>query len=661
METIILFLDSIRQFWNNHVGEQEDQMPFADADRRIAELKELYPGKFLKHEEIFRNIRRGDRIFVGTGCSEPRHLVKAFMEHARAHPKAFFDAELSHLLALGLTPHSFEAFRPNFRQNFFYVADSTRDAVNSGQADYTPIALSQVPRLIRRRLIPIDVAFIQVSPPGENGFLSLGISVDIMKEAIRNCPLVIAQVNARMPFSHGESLIDPEEVDFFIHHDEGLLEYVIPGGGDAVSRIGTLVARIIPDGSTIQVGYGRVPNAVLSALHGKKHLGVHTELLGSGIVDLMRRGVVDNTKKSSDTGRTVASLCLGTSDIYDYVHDNPAFSFMPVDYTNNPAVIAGQTNMVAINTALQIDLTGQATSESIGEEFYSGIGGNTDFMRAVAASPAGRTILVLPSTAQGNGVSRIVPFLSTGAGVTYNRADVHYVVTEYGICYLHGKNIRERAMSLIAIAHPKFRPWLIDEAKRHRLIFPDQAFFPGEQGEYPADLETHRTTRTGLTVFLRPIKISDEALHKEFVYSLSDQSLYMRFLVPRAEVPRRDRQRLVVIDYTRHMAILAIIEHEDREEIVGVARYAVEDDIHRAVLAIVVRDDYQNQGVGSELLDYVTLLARKQGLLGFTGEVFADNRPVLRMLKRFRDRGFDVQRTIGDGVLSLRITFSDAE
>ena len=635
-------------------------MPFVDALRKIEQLRELYPAKFLGPEDIFRRIRRGDRIFVGTGCGEPRHMVGAFMEYARANPKAFFDAELSHLLALGLTPRSFETFRPNFRQNFFYIADSTRDAVNRGEADYTPLSLSQVPRLIRRRLLPIDVAFIQVSPPDDSGRLSLGISVDIMKEAIRQCPLVIAQVNAHMPYSHGDSLIDPEEVDYFVHQDERLLEYRIPDGGETGARIGAHAARIIPDGSTLQVGYGRIPNAVLSHLHAKKHLGIHTELLGSGIIDLMKSGVVDNSRKSSDTGRTVASLCLGTQDIYDYIHDNPAVAFMPVDYTNNPVVIYRQANMVAVNSALEIDLTGQATAESIGERFYSGIGGSTDFMRTVAASPTGRTILVMPSTAHGGTVSRIVPFLSPGAGATYNRADIHYVVTEYGICYLHGKNIRERTMSLIAIAHPDFRPWLIEEAKRHRLIFPDQAFFPGDKGEYPGDLETHRTTRTGLTVLLRPIKISDEPLHKEFVYSLSDRSLYMRFLVPRTEVPRQDRQKLVVIDYTRHMAILAVVEHDDREEIVGVARYAMEDDVHRAVLAIVVRDDFQNQGVGSELLDYVTFLARKQGLLGFTGEVFVDNRPVLSMLKRFRERGFDVQRTISEGVLSIRITFSDA-
>jgi acyl-CoA hydrolase/GNAT superfamily N-acetyltransferase len=648
------------EFWNNSHEVEEIAMPFADADRRIENLKGLYPEKFLKDEDVFRHIRRGDRIFVGTGCGEPQHLIRAFMKYAWSNPRAIFDAELSHLLTLGLAPYSFERFRPNFRQNFFFIADTTREAINQGQADYSPVFLSQIPRLFRRRLITIDVAFIQVSPPGDNGSLSLGVSVDIIKEAIRHCPLVIAQVNAFMPFVHGDSLVDAEDVDFFVHCDEPLLEYENPAVDESMQRIGMNVSKIIPDNATIQVGYGKIPNAILSSLGNKRHLGVHTELLGSGIIELMERGVIDNTKKSIDTGRTVASLCLGTNDIFSSIHDNPKVCFMPIDYTNNPHIIAQHDHMVAINSALEVDLTGQATAESIGEMFYSGIGGHADFMRTVAHSSTGKTILALQSTARNGTVSRIVPYLSPGAGVTLNRGDIHYVVTEYGICYLHGKNIRERAMSLIAIAHPAFRPWLIEEAKKHNLIFKDQAFFPGDRGEYPEELETHRTTRTGLTILLRPIKISDEPLLKDFVYSLSDNSLYMRFLTTRAEIPHHDLQKLVVIDYTSHMAILAVLEHDDREEIIGVARYVIEDDVHRAVLAIAVRDNVQKKGVGTELLEYVTYLARKQGLLGFTGEALAENRPVMRMLSRFRERGFEVQRTISGGLLTLEITFRDA-
>jgi len=331
---------------------------------------------------------------------------------------------------------------------------------------------------------------------------------------------------------------------------------------------------------------------------------------------------------------------------------------MPIDYTNNPQVIAQQTGMVAINSALEVDLTGQATAESIGQVFYSGIGGLSDFMRGVATLPDGKTILALPSTARNGTVSRIVPFLSQGAGVTLNRGDIHYVVTEYGICYLHGKNIRERAMSLISIAHPAFRPWLIEEAKKHSLIFRDQAFLSGDRGEYPRDIETHRTTATGLTVLLRPVKISDEPLLKEFVYSLSDQSLYLRFLSPHTEIPHEDLQKFVVIDYTRQMAVFAILEHEGREEIIGVARYAVGKDLHTAELAIVVRDDHHNRGIAMELLSYAAYLAEKQGLLGFTVEVLADNRPVLHILKKFRDRGFDIRQSINEGVFSFKILFT---
>jgi acyl-CoA hydrolase len=428
-------------------------MSFPDAPMRIGQLRDLYPEKFPGEEEVFRRIRRGDRIFVGTGCAEPRHLVNAFMEYARANPKAFFDAELSHVLALGLTPHSFEAYRPNFRQDFFYIADSTRDAVNTGMADYTPVFLSQVPRLFRRRLVAVDVAFIQVSPPGANGEVSLGISVDVMPEAIRHCPLVIAQVHTNMPFVHGEGLVDPEDIDFFIHHDEPLLEYRLPEPDETTLRIGAHAAKIIPDGSTLHVGYGRVPDGILACLGTKRHLGVHTELLSAGIMDLMRRGVADNSCKTLDRGKTVACMCLGTAEVYRSLHDNPSISFMPAEYTNNPLVIARQDNMVAIESALQIDLTGQATAESIGSDFQSGIGGRADFLRTVASSPTGKAILALPSTARSGSVSRIVPFLPQGAGVTCTRGAIHYWY-QYGICYLHGKKVRERAMSLIAIAHP---------------------------------------------------------------------------------------------------------------------------------------------------------------------------------------------------------------
>jgi ribosomal protein S18 acetylase RimI-like enzyme len=310
--------------------------------------------------------------------------------------------------------------------------------------------------------------------------------------------------------------------------------------------------------------------------------------------------------------------------------------------------------MVAINSALQIDLTGQATAESIGKLFYSGIGGQTDFMRGALLSPGGKTILTLPSTAKNTTVSRIVPFLSEGAGVTLNRGDIHYVVTEYGIAYLHGKNIRERSMELISISHPKFRPWLIEEAKRLRLIYRDQAFISGEGGEYPEYLETYRTTKKGLKVFLRPMKIKDEPLLKEFIHSLSENSRYRRFLSTQKEVPHDFLQKLVIIDYTKQMAILAMIQDGEKEEIVGVGRYSMIEELHIADIAFAVKDDYQNRGIGSELLSFLTYLAKRKGLLGFTALVQMENAPMLHL---FRKMGFDLEESLSDGVYELKMTF----
>jgi GNAT superfamily N-acetyltransferase len=310
--------------------------------------------------------------------------------------------------------------------------------------------------------------------------------------------------------------------------------------------------------------------------------------------------------------------------------------------------------MVAINSALEIDLTGQATSESIGNIFYSGIGGHQDFMRGALLSRNGKTILTIKSTALNDTISRIVPTLKESSGVTLNRADVRYVVTEYGIAYLHGKNIRERAMALIAIAHPKFRSWLIEEAKKRDLIFKDQAFIPGKKGEYPESLETYRTTKTGFKLFLRPVKISDEDLLKDFFYSLSDSSLYRRFISLRRDMPHERLQDFVVIDYTKELIIMAVVGKEASEQIVGVGQYGLNKASHTAEVAFAVRDDYQGKGIGSELLSYLTYLAKREGLLGFTADVLADNRPMLRV---FEKGGFDIRRKVESGVYELSLKF----
>ena len=621
---------------------------------RLDSFKKAYPEKFASEDEIFSHIRRGDHIFVSSGCSEPQYLVQAMIHYVESHPKAFFDAEIIHIYSLGLAPYTEPKYKANFRHNSFFIGNSTRDSINAGMADYTPISLSQVPSLLSSGVVLIDVALIQTSLPDDHDYLSLGVSVDIVKAATEKANIVIAQINPNMPRIHGDGFIHVKDVDYIIPYEEPLLEITSTPTSEVIQTIGKNVARLIQDGDTIQVGWGKLPNAIMASLYNKKNLGVHTELLSDGLVDLMKAGVIDNSRKTIDHGKTVASFSMGKKSTYDFLNNNPSISFRTIDYTNNPLIIARIENMVAINSTLEIDLTGQATSESIGGVFYSGIGGHQDFMRGALFSKNGKTILALKSTSHADTISRIVPALKEQAGVTLNRGDVRYVVTEYGIAYLHGKNIRERAMALISIAHPKFRPWLIEEAKKRGFIFKDQAFIPGKRGEYPEDLETYLTTKTGVQLFIRPVKINDETLLKDFFYSLSDKSIERRFLSSRKDMPHERLQDFVIIDYTKEVVLVVIRGERDNPLIVAVGQYGVDEATHTAEVAFAVRDDQQNSGIGFELLKYLTYLAKRQGLLGFTADVLVENKPMLHV---FEKGGFDIKRKIDSGVYELTMNF----
>jgi len=623
-------------------------------DARLCDFRQKYPDKFVSEESVFSRIHPGARIFLGTGCGEPQYLVSALMKFVEGHPAAFFDAEVLQVWTLGVAPYTEPRFACNFRSNSFFIGQGTRAPVNDGTADYTPMFMYRVPALFHRKLVPVDIALVQTTPPDSRGHMSLGVSVDIVKAAVENASLVVAQVNCHMPRVHGDTFIRVQDVDYVVPRNEPLLEYPSEAPDAVALRIGKQVARLVADGDTIQVGYGGLPDAILSAFRDKKHLGVHTELFTDGIADLMRRGVVDNTRKRIEHEKSLATFCMGRRSTYEYIHDNPAVEFKPAEYVNNPLVIAQNPNLCAINTALEIDLTGQATADSLGTTFFSGIGGHADFMRGAALSPGGKAILAIRSTASGGQVSRIVPTLKGGAGVTLTRGDIHYVVTEYGIAYLHGKNVRERALDLIAIAHPRFRPWLIEEARRLNLIYRDQAFIPGKRGEYPEHLETSRTTRTDLVVGLRPVKLTDEPLLKDFFYSLSENTLYRRFIQMRKEIPHEWLQNLSVIDYTREMVILATLREEERELVVGVGQFAIGEHSNYGEVAFVVRDAYQNRGIGWELLSYLTLLARKSGLAGFTAEVLVENLPMMHL---FEKSNFDIHRKTDGSVYDLRMGF----
>lgn len=629
-----------------------------DREDHLERFRRLYPEKFISEEALFGHIRRGNSIFVGTACGEPQHLLNSLIRYVENASHTIYGTQILHVWTLGIAPYADKKFKMNFRHNSFFISDSSRRSVNEGMADYTPTFLSEIPSLFRRGIITIDVALVQLSPPDGDGLMSLGVSVDIVRAAIEQARLVIAQVNAHMPRVRGDSIVDIRDVDFIVPHDEPLLEYTPEPPGEITEKIGKYVARIVQDGDTIQVGYGTLPNAILTHLSGKRDLGVHTELLSDGIIDLMKKGVVTNAKKSLDRKKTVASFCMGSRETYELLNNNPSFDFRPIDYTNNLFVIGQQANMTAINSALEIDLTGQATAESIGEVFYSGVGGQADFMRGSALAPGGKSILAMRSTSADGSRSRIVPSLSSGASATLIRGDVHYVVTEYGTAYLHGKNIRERAMSLIAIAHPRFRPWLIEQARERGLIYRDQAFIPGSGGDYPEHLETYRSTRTGIPLFLRPVKISDEDLIKNFLYGLSDKSIYTRFFTNMTHMPHNILQKYVVIDYSKEMLMLAILERQGMEEIAGIGQYIVDADTHTAKASFLVGDSWQNRGVGIVLLDYLTEIAKREGLLGFSAMVLPENASMLRLFERM---DFQMEKRLEGGVCEITMGFYKRE
>lgn len=416
-------------------------------------------------EEAILAVRDGVRVFIGSGAAVPLGLLDAFAARARR----FKDVEVCQLLTLGPAPYVAPELAGHVRHNAFFVGLNTRAAVQSGRADFTPVFLSEIPSLLRTAL-PIDVALVQISPPDAHGFCSLGVSVDIVKDAVETARCVIAEINPRMPRTHGDSVVHVSRLAAAVAVDHPLPELAGEAIDDVARAIGANVAGLVEDGDTIQTGIGAIPNAVLSLLRSHKDLGVHTEMFSDGVVDLVERGVITNARKTTRRGKLVTSFVMGTKRLYDFVGDNPIVEMRTSEYVNDPAIVAKNRGMVAINSALAIDLTGQVCADSIGSLIYSGVGGQVDFIRGAARAERGKPIIALPATAKGHTISRIVSELAPGSGVTTSRADVHWVATEHGVVNLHGKTIRERARLLIGLAAPQFRDELAAAARARRLL-----------------------------------------------------------------------------------------------------------------------------------------------------------------------------------------------
>ncbi len=431
----------------------------------MAHWLQIYDERRRTAEEAVAVIQSNSRVFLTGNCSVPKVVIRALVERA----ESLHDVEIVQILTMGDAEYAKPEMEGHIRVNTLFISADVRQAVQEGRADFSPCFLSEIPALFRTQL-PLDVALVQVSPPDEHGFCSFGVEIGVTKTAAETARYVIAEVNPRMPRTLGDSFIHVSKLNAIVDVDYFLPELKKAGASPIQATIGKYIADLIEDGSTLQTGIGGIPDAVLSYLGHKKNLGIHTELFSDGVIDLVNRGIINNEAKSIHRGKIIAGFIIGTQRLYEFIHDNPMIEMHPTEYVNDPFVVAQNDNMVSINSAIEVDLTGQVCADSIGHRFYSGVGGQVDFTRGAARSKGGKPIIALPATTKDDTISRIVCQLQPGAGVVTSRNDVHYVVTEYGVAYLHGKTIRERAQALISIAHPDFREGLEAKARECNYI-----------------------------------------------------------------------------------------------------------------------------------------------------------------------------------------------
>jgi acyl-CoA hydrolase/RimJ/RimL family protein N-acetyltransferase len=589
------------------------------------------PDKVVNAEAAIAKIKNGSRIFIGTGCGEPQFLIHTMVKNPKIQ-----DAMLYQMLSYSLSKYvDDDDFLNRFALKLFFISGSMRRAAFEGKIDYIPVYLSQIPKLFYSRRIGLDVALVQDSPPDRFGFCSLGVSVDITRAGMAAASLVIAQVNPRMPRTSGDSIVHVDDIDYFVTHEEPLVE-VVPKvkNAEVASRIGYYVSQLVEDGATLQIGFGRLPYAILPHLSGKKDLGVHTQLITDGFIPLLEKKVITNRKKSLLPGRVVASLCMGSEKLYHYVDGNPQFYFRSSEFVNDPTVIARNDNLVSISSALEVDLTGQVCTDSVGYMFYSGIGDQVDYLRGSAMSKGGFSIIALPSTAQDGKVSRIVPSLSEGAGVATTRGDVTFVITEYGIAELQGKSIYQRVMELAQIAHPKFREELIDVAKKRHYIFSDQLAPAKYDLIFLEGYKSRQPIAGGKSVEIRPLLPSDEFEYRNFFYSLKEETIYMRFFYRMKLFSHEMAQKQwASVDYRKNISLVGVVQIRGHKEIVAIGSYADEGS-GRAEVAFVVREDHQGKGISSHMLVQLESIARENGFKGFTATVLKENKPMMHVFKK---------------------------
>ncbi len=611
-----------------------------------------YVDKLCNAKDAISKIRPGQRVFISSSCGEPQHLVKELSNLS----SRFTDLEIVRLLSLESTPITLIANRSHSQQfniRSFYLGSAKPRLISKNARFISPINLSQIPKLFKTRRLPINAALIQVSPPDDFGWMSLGISVDISKAAAESADLVIAQVNPRMPRVLGQSFIHVNDVDHIVEYEEELLSIQEMPEIETANTIARHISRVIDDGATLQTSLGATINATLLCLAEKNDLGIHTQYLTDGIMRLVSMGVVTNRAKGFNDGKLVASSAVGSTTFYDFLDDNPAIEFHPSDYVNDPRIIARHSNMVSMNTAMAIDLTGQVAADALPYNNFTGVNGMVDFIRGTAMSPNGKSVLMLTATADHGRESRIVPFLEDSA-IVVPRGDVQYVVTEFGIVNLFGKSIQERAMALISIAHPDFRDHLFEQAKERDFIDISRKLKDSIRGVYPLRLEEIvKIDNTPVT--LRPAKPVDERRIQEYYYTMNRKDVVSRFFHEKKSFVHDQIDKTFEIDYINDLTIVAIVGEVGFGKIIAVGEYLKNPVVNMAEIAFSVSKEWQGKGIARLLQKKLAEAARLNGIKGLVAYTSPQNRGMIRL---FNTLPYAVSTEYDEDMLILSCLFS---
>jgi acyl-CoA hydrolase/RimJ/RimL family protein N-acetyltransferase len=605
--------------------------------------------KVVSAERALAAVRPGSRVYLGTGCAAPQGLI-AKLEGMAPGPA---DLEFVSFVTTSGLPGKGGVPATRYRHRTFFVGSDVRGLAVSDQLDYVPISLEAVPELLATGRLPIDVALLQVSSPDARGFVSLGVSVDLAPAVLAVARHVIAEVNPAMPRTHGESLVHLDRFDALVNVDTPVTEYRHPPTGETAEMVARYIAAIIEDGSTLQIGLGRVPNEALQYLKDRRDLGIHSDVITDGVVDLVEAGVVTGRHKARHRERIVTSYCIGTRRLYDFVHDNPRFAFLPIEEVCDPAVIAANPRMVSITQAFAVDLTGQVCVDQFEGEFYGGVSTQAAFIRGTARSTGGKPIICLASTTDA-GASRIKPLLEAGDGVGIARSDVHYVVTEYGVAYLFGKSIRERAVSLIDIAHPSCREELLAAAKRLGYVPSEQ--FLASPVSYPVHEERKVRLMNGVEVLIRPARAADAGALQALFHRLSSDDVYTRFFRRVRSLSLRELQTLCNVNHDTEVAFLAVTGPRENEVVVGSGCYFLNPTTNLAEVAFMVAPDWQGVGLGSALQDRLQDYAISRGVRGFIAEILPRN---MRMLRLASHASGVVTTSRDEDAVHVTVTFGD--